>query len=521
MRGIISEIAMAEQSVSDIVVRPDADRSTSPAYRVFYDGQCEICQACVAWLKILDHENKTLPLTVGAEVLSRVDSRLRLDECLRQLHVVTPKGEILVGWDAVASLARLFPFTWLIGALGHWFLFRNIGRLLYGFVAANRYSLSKCRGGACRVAKPEAVRRQARLRAFWSCYTLGFFIRLPLVLWAGIKAAIQRLSIFARTYHRRLDLLGGKLTILFLNGLLPNAVPLLFGELFTTILYDGVAVDPGSPKMRRSLRRHLRQIKPKITKVIATHAHEEHVGNLNWLSELTGAPLYVSEMTSRFLTPFKKLPWVRATIIGQPPDLRQPYYPLGETVETDSGELRIIATPGHCDDHVVLYDSKEKLLLAGDAFMGTYFATPNPDVDSRKWVVSLERLMELDIEILVEGHGHIHTLRADIPDFPGVVVREDPKIAISQKLDYLRWLREQIQEGFQEQLPVRVIEASCFPWGRRTSWESCATDECIRLLSLGHFSRTELVRSFVRNHSEPLPTVYEVRMSAADKPDHQ
>jgi len=196
--------------------------------------------------------------------------------------------------------------------------------------------------------------------------------------------------------------------------------------------------------------------------------------------------------------------------------LKQPYQLLGESVSTQSGQLRVISTPGHCDDHIVLYDPTEKLLLAGDAFMGSYFATPNPDVDSRKWIESLKRLMELDIEILVEGHGHIHTFRADIPDFPGVVIREDPKVALSQKLDYLRWLCEQIEAGFQEQLPVRVIEASCFPWGNRTSWESCATDECIRMLSLGHFSRTELVRSFVRTNSETLPTVYEVRLSGKE-----
>jgi hydroxyacylglutathione hydrolase len=507
---------MAEQWVADIVARPDAEHSKAPAYRVLYDGQCEICQACMAWLKTLDHEDKTLPVAISPEVLSTVDSRLRLDECLRQLHVVTRDGEILVGWDAVASLARLFPSTWLIGTLGQWFPFRNIGRLLYGFVAANRYALSKCRGGACRVAKPEAVRRQARLGAFWSCYTLGFFIRLPLVLWAGMRAAVQRIRIFAGTYHKRLDLLNGKLTILFLNGVLPNTVPLLFGELFTTVLYDGIAVDPGSPKMRRSLARHLRQVKLKITKVVATHAHEEHVGNLNWMSEVTGAPVHVSEMTARFLTPFKKLPWVRAAIIGQPPNLNHPYHRLDETVEAESGPLQVIATPGHCDDHIALYDPKEKVLLAGDAFMGSYFATPNPDVDSRRWLLSLERLMELDIEILVEGHGHVHTLRADIPDFPGVVIREDPKVAISQKLDYLRWLREQIEAGFQEGLPVRVIEASCFPWGKRTSWESCATDECIRLLSLGHFSRSELIRSFVRTDGDQLPTVYEVRISGGE-----
>jgi glyoxylase-like metal-dependent hydrolase (beta-lactamase superfamily II) len=268
--------------------------------------------------------------------------------------------------------------------------------------------------------------------------------------------------------------------------------------------------------MRRSLSRHLRRLKPKITKIVATHAHEEHVGNLNWLSDLTGAPVHVTELTAQFLTPFKKLPSVRAMIIGQPPDLKQPYQLLRESVDTQSGRLRVISTPGHCDDHIVLYDPNQKLLLAGDAFMGSYFATPNPDVDSRKWIESLERLMELDIEILVEGHGHIHTLRADIPDFPGVVVRENPKIALEQKLVYLRWLREQIETGFQEQLPVRVIEASCFPWGNRTSWESCATDECIRMLSLGHFSRTELVRSFVRTNAESLPTVYEVRLSGRE-----
>src|ERR1035438_8426858 len=139
--------------------------------------------------------------------------------------------------DAVSCLARLFPSTWLMGALGQRFPFGNAGRRFYGFVAKNRYSLSKCRGGACHIAKPEAVRRQARLGTFWSCYTLGFFIRLPLVLWTGVRAAVQRASIFARTHHKRLDLLNGKLTILFLNGVLPNTVPLLFGELFTTLLY--------------------------------------------------------------------------------------------------------------------------------------------------------------------------------------------------------------------------------------------------------------------------------------------
>lgn len=507
---------MTGHQVAEIAANSGTEQPSKPAYRVLYDGQCEICQACVAWLRTLDAKNQTVALPISADVIAAVDPQLEVSQCLRQLHVVTPEGEVLGGWDAVTCLARLFPPTWVIGALGGVFPFRSLGRLAYGFVAANRYSLSKCRGGACHVAKPETVRRQVGFGAFWSCYSLGFLIRLPLVLWAGITAAKPRVEVFARTHNKRLELLNGKLTILFLNGALPNTVPLLFGELFTTILYDGVAVDPGSPKMRRSLNRHLRRLKPNITKVVATHAHEEHVGNLNWLATRMGAPIYASEMTAQFLMPFKKLPWVRATIIGQPPNLNPPFEILGDSIATNSGRLSVIASPGHCDDHIVLYDPEEKVLLAGDAFMGSYFATPNPDVDSLKWLASLERLAELDIEILVEGHGHIHTLRKDIPDFPGVVIRQDPKLAIREKLDYLRWLRQQIEAGFQEHLPVRVIEATCFPWGKRSSWESCATDECIRFLSLGHFSRTELVRSFVRPGAEALPTVYEVRMYRAE-----
>ena len=370
---------MGEDSAAEILTCQTTQGEPIPAgtYTVLYDGQCEVCQACVSWLKTLDRRRQTVSLPISAETLSSLDPRLNLDACLRQLHILSPRSDMYVGWDAIATLARLFPSTWLIGELGRRFPFRNLGRALYDFVARNRYSLSKCRGGACRVAKPETVRRQARLGAFWSCYSMGFLIRSPLVMWAGVADAARRMKVFARTYRKRIDLLNGKLTILFLNGALPNTVPLIFGELFTAVLYDGVAIDPGSPKMRRSLARHLDQLKPRVSTIVATHAHEEHVGNLNWLSERTGAPVCVSEMTARFLTPFKKLPFLRAVVIGQPPNLQPPFQILGDTVGTGSGELQVIASPGHCDDHVVLYDPEEKVLLAGDAFMGTYFSTPN------------------------------------------------------------------------------------------------------------------------------------------------
>jgi glyoxylase-like metal-dependent hydrolase (beta-lactamase superfamily II) len=267
--------------------------------------------------------------------------------------------------------------------------------------------------------------------------------------------------------------------------------------------------------MRRSLRRHLRRLPTgSIRAVAATHHHEEHVGNLNWASQTTSTPLHVPAATARLLQSPWRLPWVRRIIIGQPEPLRQPFQVLGDRLATASGELEVIAAPGHCDDHVVFYDRREKILLAGDAFMGSYFATPNPDVDSQRWIQTLEHLLTLDIEVLVEGHGHVHTLRPDFPDVPGVVFRQDPRKELENKLLYLRWLRQQIEAGMREGLTPCAVEATCFPWSRGRAWESFSKNELIRLLSLGHFSRSELIRSFVRVGSpgEVFPTVYQARL---------
>ena len=471
-------------------------------------------------MRILDDRGLVKCVAISSESLASLDLRLEMESCLRELHVIDPGGAIHVGWSAVALLARLFPATRLIGVFGSVWPFRSLGRAAYRLVARNRYAISKCRGGVCQSSKPGQVRGRATLRAFWSCHAAGLLLRLPLILRSAVQGCAERVRVFLSTYGKRLDLLDGKLSVLFLNGLLPSAVPLLFGELFTSVLYDGLVIDPGSPKMRRSLERHVRGLgMGTVCGIVATHAHEEHVGNMRWLADRTGAPIFVGRETAAILRDPPRLPWARRVIIGQPPALAEPYQVLGSELATRHGRLLVIPTPGHCEDHIALYDPQEKLLLAGDAFMGSYFSTPNPDVDSRRWIETLEHLAELDIEILLEGHGHIHTLRPELPEVPGVVIREHPKAAIQQKLHYLRWLREQIDEGFREGLPIRAVEATCFPWTRKPAWENFASDAMTRWLSLGHFSRTELVRSFVRNPQDALPTVYEARFYEAGPDD--
>ncbi|HET9943310.1 MAG TPA: MBL fold metallo-hydrolase [Terriglobia bacterium] len=488
------------------------------AYHALYDGQCEICQAGVSWLKALDGKNhRVVCHPIDPRTLASIHKDLRIEDCLRELHLVKPNGEIVVGWDAVATLARLFPATWIIGALGVVPGLRGLFAAFYRVVARNRYALSKCRGGACHVDRPAVSRKKSRLAVFWSCYTVGMLLRLPLSIFVALRESVSRIVRYLRTFRRRITLLDGRLHLLFLGGIPSDVVPIVFGEGFWTIIYDGVAVDPGSTRMRRSLSRHLRRIPPdSIRAIVATHHHEEHSGNLNWLADLTGARLYVPPLTAQLLTARLYLPWVRRGIIGQPPRLRGPFEIADTLIPTAHGHLEVLPSPGHCKDHVVLYDPNEKVLIVADAFMGIYFSAPNPDVDSREWISTLERMLQLDIEILIEGHGLIHTERKDIPDIPGVVVRRSPKAELEEKLHYLKWIQSQIEAGFSEGLPIYAVEATCFPWGRPHAWEGFINDHLMRLFSLGHWSRTELIRSFVRPDGSDavLPQVYQARIFA-------
>jgi predicted DCC family thiol-disulfide oxidoreductase YuxK len=242
------------RTTSQVAVRDvSADPPSAARHVAIYDGQCEICQAFVSWLRLLDRKDQVAALPIDAETLAQVHPDLKLDDCLRELHVISPSGQVYRGWNAVAVLARLFPPTFLIGWLGSMLPFRWIGIAGYRFVARNRYAISKCRGGACRVARPEQVRRQTFFATFWSCYFIGLILRMPLIVGAGARELGGQVVTHLRTFRRRFDFLGGKLSIAFLGGIPPDVVPLLFGELFTAIIYDGVLIDPGSPRMRRSL----------------------------------------------------------------------------------------------------------------------------------------------------------------------------------------------------------------------------------------------------------------------------
>lgn len=276
--------------------------------------------------------------------------------------------------------------------------------------------------------------------------------------------------------------------------------------------------------MRRSLAAHLDHSGRTVDVVTATHAHEEHAGNLSWAADRTGAPLIVAPGIAALLATSPRLPFSRRLVIGTPSAIG-PHRPLGDRLDLGGGDdgdadadadgahLDVHGAPGHCDDHIVLHDADEGVLIAGDTFMGTHFSTPNPDVDSRRWIATLEGLLDLRVDVLVEGHGLVHTMRTDIADRPGVVDRRHPKDLLAAKLEFLRWVDGRVAEAERDGARSRAAVAYAFPWGRRWGWERAGADGLIRAATGGHFSRSELIRSFRRDDDRAvLPEVRELTL---------
>jgi glyoxylase-like metal-dependent hydrolase (beta-lactamase superfamily II) len=173
-----------------------------------------------------------------------------------------------------------------------------------------------------------------------------------------------------------------------------------------------------------------------IHTIFITHYHPDHVGGASALAKLTGAPVVASSVTieqadmvwgtgveqyfdvlDAFLIEHgmptelvSELGWERTFVgdaVGLPP----------EYVRIDNGDRfgrvrtwSVIATPGHADGHICLFDEVSGDLLSGDHLLerispavGRY---PDHDEDPLgSYLESLVQISELHSKRVLPGHG--------------------------------------------------------------------------------------------------------------------
>lgn len=164
------------------------------------------------------------------------------------------------------------------------------------------------------------------------------------------------------------------------------------------------------------------KLKKKITRIVLTHAHDDHVGALDKLKEqLPDAQVYISERDADLLRGNRSLREGEAqTPIkgGVPKKINtQPDVLINDG--DNIGSLTAILTPGHTPGSMSFIDSHSGGVIVGDAFQtfrGTAVAGtviplfPFPAMatwNKHQALNSAIKLLELSPSLLAVGHGNL------------------------------------------------------------------------------------------------------------------
>jgi glyoxylase-like metal-dependent hydrolase (beta-lactamase superfamily II) len=135
---------------------------------------------------------------------------------------------------------------------------------------------------------------------------------------------------------------------------------------------DGLTlIDTGIPGTQGRILEAARRLGAPIVRIALTHAHGDHVGSLDALAgALPDAEVLVSARDARPLA--KDL----SPEPGEPEDAKmRGSYPGVATRPTRTlapgervGSLEVVAAPGHTPGHVAFLDTRDRTLIAGDAY---------------------------------------------------------------------------------------------------------------------------------------------------------
>ncbi|WP_345955340.1 MBL fold metallo-hydrolase [Mucilaginibacter sp. PAMB04168] len=167
--------------------------------------------------------------------------------------------------------------------------------------------------------------------------------------------------------------------------------------------------------------------------IILTHGHFDHIGALKQLLTKWDVPVYAHPLEMPYLTGLSAYPPPDPTVGGGLMSFMSVLYPkkpidLGNRVHAlqENGglpylpEWLFVFTPGHAPGHISLWRQRDKLIIAGDAFVTTKqesafsvatqkrLVSGPPKYFTADWIAaaaSVKKLRDLHPAIAATGHG--------------------------------------------------------------------------------------------------------------------
>jgi hydroxyacylglutathione hydrolase len=190
---------------------------------------------------------------------------------------------------------------------------------------------------------------------------------------------------------------------------------------------EAVVIDPGDePDEILALARDMGV---KITRILASHAHLDHIMAVRAIVDATRAPflLHQADLGIAEYMPQAALNWLGHEVPPAPPPDAFPND--GEDIEVAGVTLRVIHTPGHTPGSLSLYAADAHLLFSGDTlFRESIGRTDLPGGDTQTILQSIsERLYTLpDDTRVLPGHMAETSIGYEREHNPFVRLRRPP-----------------------------------------------------------------------------------------------
>jgi glyoxylase-like metal-dependent hydrolase (beta-lactamase superfamily II) len=246
----------------------------------------------------------------------------------------------------------------------------------------------------------------------------------------------------------------------------------------TAYAVDGMLIDSGCAHSAQELSAALAD--GPIFYIVNTHTHEDHIGangllqsrfpDLQILAHPLALPVLADPRRKQPLQLYRRVMW------GWPePSLGRPLAD-GEFIATERYRFEVLHTPGHSPDHLCLFEREQGWLFSGDLFVGGQDRALRADCDIWQIIASLERMAALPVRKLFPGSAR---------------ARDNAGEALSTKIAYLEQFGAAAlalkKQGWRVPHIVRAL---------------CGRPMPIELITLGHFSRQWLIRSYLRQQED-------------------